>query len=266
MLDTYNRKINYLRVSVTDRCNLRCHYCMPEEGIQLLRHKDILGFEEIAEVVKVAVGLGIDKIRLTGGEPLVRNGIIELVAMLGEIEGIRDLSMTTNGILLGSVADDLKRAGLHRVNISLDTLDPGKYKEITRIGGVTKVIEGIKAARKAGLGPIKINCVVEKNPDEPDAQAVRRYCDENDLEIRYIRRMNLHAGEFFRVIGGDGGHCAACNRLRLTATGYIKPCLFNDIEYSVKELGVEEAIRKAIDNKPECGSVNHNGRFYNIGG
>lgn len=266
MLDSYNRKINYLRVSVTDRCNLRCEYCMPEEGIQLLRHDEILNFEAITEVVELAVDMGVDKVRLTGGEPLVRKGIVDLVGMLSSIQGIQDLSMTTNGVLLGQMAADLKSAGLMRVNISLDTMDPVKYKEISRIGGFSKVIDGINAARKAGLEPIKINCVVEKNIDEPDALAVKKYCEENKLEIRFIRKMNLEAGEFFKVVGGDGGHCVDCNRLRLTATGQIKPCLFNDIQYSVKELGAKEALLQAVMNKPECGSVNHSGRFYNIGG
>lgn len=266
MLDSFNRRINYLRVSVTDRCNLRCRYCMPEEGISLLRHEDILNFEEIAAVVKAAVEMGVDKVRLTGGEPLVRKGIIDLLAMIGKIDGIRDLSMTTNGIMLQEMALPLHEAGLHRVNISLDTLDPGKYKEITRGGDMHKVLNGIESARHAGLLPIKINCVINRSPDEPDALSVRKYCEENDLEIRFIRQMNLGTGEFFRVIGGDGGHCSDCNRLRLTATGFVKPCLFNDIEYSVKELGIREALIKAVKHKPECGSVNHKGRFYNIGG
>jgi cyclic pyranopterin phosphate synthase len=210
--------------------------------------------------------LGFDKVRLTGGEPLVRKGILSLVKMLSDVEGIKDLSMTTNGVLLGHLALDLRKAGLQRVNISLDTMDPIKYKAITRIGGFSRVIEGIHKARKAGLEPVKINCVIEKDPSEPDAQAVQKFCEEQGLEIRFIRRMNLDSGEFFRVIGGDGGHCNDCNRLRLTATGMLKPCLFNDDEYSIKELGVKEALIMAIKNKPACGSVNHHGRFYNIGG
>ncbi|MEE4177925.1 MAG: radical SAM protein, partial [Bacteroides sp.] len=232
MLDSYNRSINYLRISVTDRCNLRCSYCMPENGIEQLPHSAILSFEEILQVVEVAVELGINKVRLTGGEPLVRNGIVDLVRMLGEVDGIEDLSMTTNGILLGPMAGDLKAAGLHRVNVSLDTMDPVKYKAITRVGGLTKVLESIKEARKAGLEPIKINCVIEKDPSEPDARAVGMYGEENGLEVRFIRRMDLDTGAFFRVIGGDGGHCAECNRLRLTATGRVQPCLFNDVAFS----------------------------------
>jgi cyclic pyranopterin phosphate synthase len=266
MLDSFKRQINYLRISVTDRCNLRCRYCMPEDGIKQLPHDQILGFEEIREVVEVAVELGFNKIRLTGGEPLVRKGILSLVEMLSRVEGVQDLSMTTNGVLLGPMALDLKEAGLQRVNISLDTMDPLKYEAITRSGGFSKVIEGIHMARKAGLEPVKINCVIEKDPTEPDAMAVQKFCQDQGLELRFIRRMNLDAGEFFRVIGGDGGHCSDCNRLRLTATGMLKPCLFNDDEFSIKELGVKEALIMAIKNKPACGSVNHHGRFYNIGG
>ena len=266
MLDSYNRQINYLRISVTDRCNLRCKYCMPVEGIKQLPHSEILGFEEIREVVEAAVELGVSKIRLTGGEPLVRKGIPGLVEMLSNVQGITDLSMTTNGVLLGPIAMDLKKAGLQRVNISLDTMDPLRYRALTRKGGFSKVIDGIHMARKAGLEPVKINCVIDKYPTEPDAQAVQKFCEEQGLEVRFIRRMNLDAGEFFRVIGGDGGHCSECNRLRLTATGMIKPCLFNDDEYSIKELGVKNALIAAIKNKPACGSVNHQGRFYNIGG
>lgn len=155
MFDRFNRKINYLRISVTDRCNLRCVYCMPEEGVVLLDHKEILSFDEIVDVAKTAVRKGVDKIRVTGGEPLVRNGIIDLVKMIGEIDGIKDFSMTTNGILLSKYADDLANAGLHRVNISLDTLDPEKFKQITRGGDIQKVFDGIEAAKKAGLNPIK---------------------------------------------------------------------------------------------------------------
>ena len=148
MFDRFNRKINYLRVSVTDRCNLRCVYCMPAEGIKLISHDQILSFEEIADVVRVAVTMGITKVRITGGEPLVRKGIIQLVGMIGRIKEISDLSMTTNGTLLKNFADDLAGAGLHRINISLDSVDPVKFREITRGGNVNDVFEGIRAAKK----------------------------------------------------------------------------------------------------------------------
>ncbi|MBN1387648.1 MAG: radical SAM protein, partial [Bacteroidales bacterium] len=146
MYDRYNRRINYLRVSVTDRCNLRCRYCMPAEGIKLISHDDILSFDEITDFVKVAVDMGIDKVRLTGGEPLVRKDLPVLVEMLAGIKGIKDFSMTTNGTLLGKFAKTLADAGLQRVNISLDTMDPLKYTWLTRRGDLNQALEGIDAA------------------------------------------------------------------------------------------------------------------------
>lgn len=266
MLDKYNRKLNYLRISVTDRCNLRCTYCMPAEGVPHMDHKEILSFDEIVDVVKYGVSIGINKVRLTGGEPLVRKGIVDLVRMIWNVEGIRDLSMTTNAILLDKFADELKEAGLQRVNISLDTLDADKFSEVTRGGDINQVFKGIAAAKKAGLLPIKINCVVWENSKEKNAQAVAKYSEENDLKIRFIHQMNLKTGEFSVVEGGDGGNCKQCNRLRLTASGDIKPCLFSDLSYNVRNLGVEEAFNQAIGNKPKVGTYNKSGDFYNIGG
>jgi len=266
MLDNYKRKINYLRISVTDRCNLRCTYCMPEEGIELLSHKDVLTFNEIIEVVRAGVEYGINKVRITGGEPLVRKGIVDLISMIWNVTGINDLSMTTNGILLEKFAQDLKDAGLQRVNISLDTLNPEKFNKVTRGGDIEQVFKGIEAAKKAGLHPIKINCVVWKSSDEEDAQEVAKFCKKNDLQVRFIHQMNLKTGEFSVVEGGDGGNCSTCNRLRLTANGNIKPCLFSDLTYNVRELGVEEAFLQAIGNKPKSGTYNMSGDFYNIGG
>ncbi|MGM0406763.1 MAG: GTP 3',8-cyclase MoaA [Bacteroidota bacterium] len=266
MYDRFNRKINYLRISVTDRCNLRCVYCMPEEGVKLLEHQDILSFDEITEVAKAAVRKGVDKIRLTGGEPLVRKEIVELVRMIGKIEGIKDYSMTTNAILLDKFAQDLADAGLHRVNISLDTLNAEKFKQLTRGGDIQKVFDGIQAAKEAGLEPIKINCVIKENRNEPDAVDVAKYCQENGLLVRFIKEMNLEKGEFSVVQGGSGGDCAHCNRLRLTSDGKIKPCLFSDMGYSVRDLGPERAIDLAIGNKPVSGHTNITGKFYNIGG
>ena len=144
MFDSYNRRINYLRISVTDRCNLRCTYCMPAEGIALMQHKDRLSFEEIMEVVDAAIALGVDKIRLTGGEPLVRKGIVNLVQMIASRSAIVDLGMTTNGQLLEQFAQPLKEAGLHRINVSLDTMDSEKYRQITRGGEIEKVLKGIE--------------------------------------------------------------------------------------------------------------------------
>ncbi|MDA3781244.1 MAG: radical SAM protein [Bacteroidales bacterium] len=266
MYDRFNRKINYLRVSVTDRCNLRCVYCMPEDGIQLIDHKEILTFGEIVDVIMYSVSNGVDKVRLTGGEPLVRKGIVDLVAMIAKIDGIKDFGLTTNGILLEEMAQPLADAGLHRVNISLDTMDANKYRKITRLGDINKVFKGIVAAKKAGLLPIKINCVINNSHDEPDAQAVAKFCKENDLQIRYIHVMDLEKGEFSAVEGGTGGDCKICNRLRLTAKGDIMPCLFSNIGYNVRELGIENAIDLAVRNKPRSGHHNSVGKFYNIGG
>jgi cyclic pyranopterin phosphate synthase len=266
VLDRFNRTINYLRISVTDRCNLRCHYCMPEEGIKLLSHEDILSFDEITGFTEVAVSHGVNKVRITGGEPLVRRGIVTLVKMIAGINGISDLSMTTNGILLKEFAADLKKAGLHRINISLDTTDPEKFAFITRGGNVRDVFEGIYAAKKAGLLPVKINCVIKESKEEDDARQIADFCLRNDLEIRYIHQMDLVNGHFSAVEGGTGGNCVICNRLRLTANGKLRPCLFNDLEFDIREMGYEEAMIKAISLKPECGSNNITGKFYNIGG
>jgi GTP 3',8-cyclase len=266
MFDRYNRKINFLRISVTDRCNFRCTYCMPEQGVKLIRHSDILTFEEIRDIAVLGAAYGIDKIKITGGEPLVRKGIVDLVAMLAKIEGVNDLSLTTNGSLLGKFAHDLSKAGLNRVNISLDTINPQKFKEITRVGDLSKVIEGIHAAKDAGLDPIKINCVIKESPQEENAREVAGFCKQHGLQVRFIREMDLETGVFSRVIGGDGGHCATCNRLRLTANGKIKPCLFSDLDFDVRELGIEEAFRRALGQKPKSGTQNKTSSFSNIGG
>jgi cyclic pyranopterin phosphate synthase len=266
MYDRFDRQIDYLRISVTDRCNLRCTYCMPAEGIQLLRHEDILSFDEIAEVARIAVEMGVRKIRLTGGEPLVRRGIVDLVRMIASIPGVEDLSMTTNGVLLSQFAIQLKEAGLRRINVSLDTLDPEKFSKITRGGNVEDVLAGLIAARNAGLEPIKINCVTGEFIDDADIKQIKEFGEKNGFQVRYIRQMDLATGEFYVVEGGDGGNCRKCNRLRLTSNGLIKPCLFNAIGYNVRELGAREAILCAIDNKPRCGTVNLEEEFYTIGG
>lgn len=266
MLDRFNRKINYLRISVTDRCDLRCMYCMPIEGVQWIDHNQILSFEEMVEVVKAAVDLGVDKIRLTGGEPLVRKGIVDLVKMIAEVEGINDLAMTTNGQQLEKYAEDLAKAGLKRVNISLDTLDPEKYKRITRGGNIYKVLSGLNAAQEAGLVPIKINCVINEETTERDKLELKTFCDSNGYRLRYIRQMSLQSGEFYPVEGGEGGNCSICNRVRLTAKGDVKPCLFSDHGFNVREYGAKNALLMAIGIKPESGEINKVNAFYNIGG
>lgn len=266
MYDRFNRHINYLRISVTDRCNFRCMYCMPEDGVKLMDHRDILTFEEITEVVRVAVSLGVDKFRITGGEPLIRKDIVTLISMIAAVKGVKDLSMTTNGMFLEEFALPLKVAGLRRVNISLDTTNEVKFKTITRGGDLNRVLKGIEAARKAGLEPIKINCVVYNSSREEDAQEVKEFCSKNNLQVRFIHQMNLETGEFSVVEGGDGGNCQLCNRLRLTANGMVKPCLFDEEEFSVRELGARNALLGALNVKPLNGCLNTKGSFYNIGG
>ncbi len=266
MLDKYNRNINYLRVSVTDRCNLRCVYCMPPEGIELVNHKDTLSYDEIFDAVKYAVSIGIDKVRITGGEPLVRKGVTELVRMIASIDGIQDLAMTSNGILLEKYAPELADAGLHRVNISLDSINPQKYREITRGGDVNMVFRGIKAAKKVGLNPIKINCVIKHSSLEKDAVEVADFCEKNNLEIRFIHEMDIEKGNFHVVEGGTGGDCKICNRLRLSATGNLMPCLFSDEKFNIRSLGIEKAFDMALENKPESGCFAKTNKFYNTGG
>jgi GTP 3',8-cyclase len=239
---------------------------MPAEGITPMDHADILSFEEILQVVDHGVLHGINKVRITGGEPLVRKGIITLVEMLAGVAGVEDLAMTTNGILLEQFAPQLSDAGLSRINISLDTVDPDRFREITRGGDLNRVLRGIAAAAKAGLRPVKINCVIRKDTHEPDAEAVAAWGTEHGYEVRFIHLMNLHAGQFSQVIGGEGGNCATCNRIRLTANGRLIPCLFSDTGYDVRTLGVKAAFREAIERKPACGSINSTGAFYNIGG
>ena len=266
MLDNYNRNINYLRISVTDRCNLRCTYCMPEDGIDLMAHDEVLSFEQITDFVKEAVATGITKVRLTGGEPLVRKGIVDLVKLLSGISGIEEIAMTTNGILLDKYAQQLADAGLRRVNISLDTMIPEKYKELTRLGNIEDVFKGIKAAKKAGLHPIKINCVRMPKADLDDLEHLHQFCKQNDLDLRFIKQMDLATGEFSIVEGGKGGNCVECNRIRLTANGKVKPCLFNASEFDINELGIKKAIDKSINHKPKAGTKNKDGSFYGIGG
>lgn len=192
MRDSFGRKINYLRISLTDRCNLRCLYCMPEKGIaNKLNHKDILSLDDIYKIAKVFVKLGVNKIRLTGGEPLVRKGIVDLVDMLSSLDGVNDLAMTTNGLLLKDMARPLKEAGLNRVNISLDTLDGNKYREITRGGDLTQVLEGIEEAKKVGLVPIKINTVLMGGFNDNEILDLINITREESIDVRFIELMPI---------------------------------------------------------------------------
>ena len=317
MIDSHGRTIDYLRISLTDRCNLRCIYCMPAEGIDQVGHEDILRFDEIERLVRVAAGMGISRIRLTGGEPLVRKGVVDLVAALCAIPGIDDVSMTTNGVLLARFADELASAGLKRVNISLDTLDAAQYTVITRGGDIARVWEGIDAALRVGFKPVKLNSVAVRSLNQ-DYLAFAKLSLERPLHVRFIEYMpvgnsagscgggwgpedvipcdeirasineaavaqglgELKAIEgrakpdgagpasYYQFEGAQGTvgfispmsrhFCSECNRLRLTAQGGVRPCLFSDEEYDVAEAlrtgtdaHVRAVLERALGAKPE---------------
>jgi cyclic pyranopterin phosphate synthase len=302
--DSYHRPLNYLRVSVTDRCNLRCVYCMPPEGIPLAAHGDILSYEEIASVTRAAVEMGIVKVRLTGGEPLVRADLAGLVAMLSAIEGIDDISMTTNAELLEQHAGDLKAAGLRRVNVSLDSLRRRRFRSITRVGNLGRVLRGIEASRRAGLGPVKTNTVVIRGTNDDEIIDFARLTLDGDWHVRFIEYMPFANGarqpddllvtvaemreriealgpleptfasgggpaKYFRLPGARGTigfispvsehFCQACNRLRLTADGRLRPCLFSDSEVDLRGPlrqgastdDIKRLIQEAASCKPE---------------
>lgn len=195
MIDRYNRSINYLRISVTDRCNLRCKYCMPKEGLSEIGHNDILRYEEILRVVRVGVRMGISKVRITGGEPLVRRGIVDFITRLKSIHGLTEISLTTNGTLLKQFAGPLYEAGMRRINISLDSLDRMKYADITRGGDLDAVIDGIREADRLGFAPIKINTVAIKEFNDDEVLAFAAHAIDKPYQIRFIELMPFgHAG------------------------------------------------------------------------
>ncbi|MDY7079635.1 MAG: GTP 3',8-cyclase MoaA [Chloroflexota bacterium] len=194
-LDAYNRPISYLRISVTDRCNLRCIYCMPPEGVTWRPHAEIMRYEDIEMIVQAAANLGISKVRLTGGEPLVRLGIVDLVRKLARIPGVDDLAMTTNGILLSRYAADLAEAGLRRVNVSLDTLSPERFQRITRLGRLEDVLAGMEAALRAGLEPIKINTVVIRGMNDDEVADLAWKTMEAEWNVRFIELMPVGNGQ-----------------------------------------------------------------------
>ncbi|MCW5981763.1 MAG: GTP 3',8-cyclase MoaA [Bryobacteraceae bacterium] len=283
LLDTFGRIHNNLRVSVTDRCNIRCFYCMPEHPVEFVPRAEILSFEEIERFVRIAVRLGVRKVRLTGGEPLLRKNLPSLVRRIAAIEGIDDLSLTTNGVLLAELAQPLYEAGLRRVNVHLDTLDRERFVQITRRDELGRVLDGIHACRRAGYDPIKINAVAVKNLVEPDIVPLARFGREHGVEIRYIEFMPLDAqglwlrdkvlladdilemlareigplapepngdprapASEYRFTDGAGRvgfigsvsrpFCLSCNRIRLTADGKLRYCLFAIEETDVKDL------------------------------
>ena len=192
-IDRNNRVINYLRISLTDRCNLRCAYCMPEEGIRCLPHAEILTYEEILRLARLAVGGGIRKVRLTGGEPLVRKGVVEFVCRLGELEGLEVIGLTTNGVLLADYAEDLRACGVSRINVSLDTLRPDRYARITRRDAFHRVLEGLRAAERAGFKPIKINVVAMRGVNDDEILDFARLSLEKPYHVRFIEFMPVGA-------------------------------------------------------------------------
>lgn len=255
LFDAFGRQITCLRVSVTDRCNYRCTYCMPEEGVTLKSHDEILRFEQIADLVREAAGLGISKIKLTGGEPLVKKNIENLVRMIAAIPGIMDLGMTTNGSLLTKKkALLLKQAGLMRVNISLDTLDRSRFASITRGGNLDDVLCGIDAALDADLRPVKINTVMLEDTSQAEIAGMKRFCESKNLRLQTISHFSLDHRENNGAAADKPPPCDGCNRLRLTADGYLKPCLFSDEEIKVDFSNVRQSLVRAVRTKPEMGS------------
>ena len=276
MLDTFNREINYLRISVTDLCNLKCVYCMPEKGVVKKGHSEIISVERIKEIVEAATKVGINKVRLTGGEPLVRHGIIEICRKIHEISGVKELCLTTNGILLSDMAYDLYSAGVNRLNISLDTLNVSKYKRITRGGDIQKVLNGIKTAQNVGFKNTKINVVLIHGFNDDEIDDFIAFAKEHSLYLRFIELMPIGEGKEmdknsfisndiilkhitdleesftdgvskqFNFKNQDGGiglispmsnsFCKSCSRIRLTSDGKIRPCLHSSLEVDTKDL------------------------------
>ena len=287
MLDSLGRDISYLRLSVTDKCNCRCAYCMPAEGVALHAHGEVLSFEEMREIAEAACSLGVRKVRVTGGEPLVRRGIVELVRMLAEVPGVEELAMTTNATLLAPLVGELRRAGLKRLNISLDTLRPERYGQITRIGELSQALAGIEAARAEGFDGLKINCVLMGGVNDDEICDFVRLAKENPYEVRFIELMPMGECATWpreRFISGDavlmaapelerlgqGGvaelysapgfkgrvgliravshrFCSGCDRIRVTADGRLKPCLHSKAEVALRGLHGAELVEAIRD-------------------
>jgi cyclic pyranopterin phosphate synthase len=309
LIDSFGRIHNNLRIGVTDRCNLRCTYCMPEE-VTFIDRAELLTFEEIVRFVNVAAPLGIDKIRLTGGEPLMRRDLPRLAGMLAPVAGIRDIGLTTNGILLADQAQSLYDAGLRRINISLDTLDPARFRQLARRDGLEKVIDGIMAAKRAGFRPIKINAVSIRGVTENEVVPLAKFARTHGLELRFIEYMPIGADQWergkvyfadeileqlekaiaplvpaddydprapamdFQYTDGRGRvgiiasisrpFCMSCNRVRLTADGKLRNCLFALDEVDVKRLlrsgasddEIAAAIERNVTDKWEGHEIN----------
>ncbi len=307
LTDNLGRKINYLRLSVTDRCNMRCVYCMPASGITKHNHAEMLSFEQLVLIAEASVSLGIEKLRVTGGEPLVRKGIIDLLAMLANVRGLRHLVLTTNGVNLAPLAQQLKDAGVQRLNISLDSLQPEMFKQLTRRDYLTQVLAGIEAAEKVGLD-YKINMVVMRGCNDNELLDFANLTKETNCTVRFIeymptlkdknwqslvvtsgevleqlranyrlqlleREVSSGPAQEFAIAGAkgrlgvisplDGHFCRDCNRIRITASGKVKTCLFSATEFDLKPLlqskqaeTIAKKLKQLIDNKPACHELN----------
>ncbi len=314
LTDSYNRRIDYLRISITDRCNLKCIYCMPEKGLKHFKQSEILTTAEIIRIVRIACKYGVRKVRLTGGEPLLRNDIVQLISGI-KSAGIQDLSITTNAQRLAGMAKELKKAGLDRVNISLDTLIANRYRDITRGGEIDRVWEAITEAERAGLSPVKINVVPVRGVNDDEVARFAALTLYKDIHIRFIEFMPIgNKGAWkpdaylskdelmeriaavgklrrlpfkgcgpsrnYRIEGAAGMigfisaisdcFCSSCNRLRLTAIGKLRPCLFSEITVDIKtplrngasDEELEALYRSAVLSKPAShtlrdGSLDH---------
>jgi cyclic pyranopterin phosphate synthase len=265
MQDSFNRRIDYLRISVTDKCNLRCRYCMPEEGVPIRSHEEFLSFEQITAVVRVAVKLGVTKVRLTGGEPLVKRGIVDLVRMLRAVEGLKHLAMTTNGILLTRYASGLRTAGLDSLNVSLDTLDPQAFLRLTRGGDIRHVLAGIDAA-VAQIIPVKINMVVLEDTLEAEIARMRRFCEDRGLALQLINHFALAEEKINEYVYDRPPRCGECNRIRLLADGTLKPCLHSDREIPIDLDDIEASLLKTVSAKPARGRACTGRSMMEIGG
>jgi len=267
MLDKFNREINYLRISVTDRCNLRCTYCIPP-GTMLKEKENSLTDSEITEIVKNAVKIGIKKIRLTGGEPLLRKGIVSLVKRIRSVKGVEELVMTTNGTLLKKYAKKLKENGLDRINISLDTLDPDKYRELVKLGEIGSVLDGIDAVIDAGFKNTKLNMVLIPGFNDDEIGSMKKFCKKKSLNLQRINHYSLEdITSIDRKYEAERPlKCSLCNRIRLTSDGKLKPCLFSDIEIDVDFSSIEKSLKEAVLKKPCCGVANNTKGNWEIGG
>ena len=278
MVDSYARAITYLRISITDRCNYRCRYCMPDAGIEKCAHGDICSLEELRDMAAAAVRCGVRKIRVTGGEPLVRRGAVDFCRMLSEIPGVEELCVTTNGSLLAEQAAALREAGVTHLNISLDTLKEGRFRAITRLGTLSDVLRGIEAAERAGFEKIKLNCVLLGGVNDDEIADFAALTRAHDWQVRFIERMPMGCGRDFgaylpaqavlercpelEAISHDGvaacyrfpgakgtvgliapmshAFCSECSRVRITADGKLKPCLHSAAELSLRSLSGDE--------------------------